>query len=115
MIHSLKRSEKTVKKRNSYTVVLSNNDIFEIKIFEILMKTEQEKEHELAIRRYFQKLESTLVTGKELENLIIVDKKPRHLTAIHLRDVQEKVTMINIIKLNYNVVLVHPNKSELLS
>lgn len=99
-------------KRNSYTVLLANDEIFEIESFLIVNVNNDTKC--FALGKYLLKQKNTLFPGIKLEHLYFV-KYYGQLAAIEAKNINEKVRIIKIENDPILVVCKHPNKYEMLT
>lgn len=113
VIHS--QAYTKVRKRNNFTVLLSNKKIFEIDIF-IIVELQGKKEC-FALGKYFQKCKNTFFPDVQLQHIIFTKSENTHqpLGAINAKTIQRKVTIINDFTNQLRIACIHPNKFELLT
>lgn len=104
-----------VRKRNSYTVLLTNNAIFEVKIF-IVVK-EQNEQMCYALGKYFQSVPNTSFPNRKLQHLIFIKRSDREnlYAAVNVTYIKEKVIIVNTQNDGMIVACKHPNRFELLT
>lgn len=108
LIHSKPYTK--VRKRNSYSVLLSGGEIFEIDIF-LVVKIHQEAVC-FAIGNYLEKCQNTYFPGRRLQHLIFT----KLLTASQpLAAIDAKITMVVEPINKHCLACVHPNKFEMLT
>lgn len=111
VIHSMAYTR--VEKRNSYTVLLDNGEIFEIQRFVVLKM--DNLEHCYAIGRYFERALRPLVAHRELNHLIVLNRIDDGWAAIPITAIDEKVVIPESSQLDTIVAYVRPNDYELLT
>lgn len=97
LIHSSLYSMKKVQKRNSYTVLLKDKNIFEIEVFAVVNKNEVDTGYAIG---YYYELSNKKLLSKNFEHLIVLNSRNLELTVVSLDLVKEKVTILNSSSLN---------------
>lgn len=110
IIHS--KMYKKVEKRNSYTVLLKTDEIFEIENFFIIKVGNQSKC--FAVRKYFRKQPNNFFPDRQLIHLIFIKLYP-HRAIIEATMIDQKVTIIPMPHCSMSVVCKLPHKFELLT
>ncbi|CAG5085146.1 Protein of unknown function [Cotesia congregata] len=113
VIHS--KSYTKVQKRNSYTVLLSNTEVFESDIF--IHVEVQQNDRCLALGRYMNKCRNNFFPNVQLKHLIFtkIPDLQEPLAAIDAKLIQQKVTIIHDSADDVHIACIHPNKYELLT
>lgn len=102
-----------VKKRNSFTVLLKNDHVFEIKYF-IVIEVQNFKTC-YALGQYFERCPNTLFPERTLQHLTFA-KKSNSLAAINVQEIKQKVIVVKIPDdESLFVACTHPNRFELIN
>lgn len=110
IIHS--SAYKKVKKRNSYTVLLKSNDVFEIEKFIVFESNGTEKC--FALGYFYSKSSTTLVIERKIDHLIPLTKKDTHMSCTPANCISTKVCLIPVKQCNSNVAGLPLNNHEYL-
>ena len=98
-----------VKKKNSYTVLLDSNDIFEIETFIVIKIDETEKCY--ALGYYFSKSNVSLARAVKLDYMMVLKEKSKDLAVVRCSSIVEKVIIMEVGKLGF-VACKHPTRNE---
>lgn len=101
-----------VSKRNSYVVILKNEEVFEIHSFVVLDQAEGKSC--FALGYYFNKKSQPLINGLRLSHLIVLKGRKPNQASVNVKEILEKVTYFET-STELALACVHPNHTELLS
>lgn len=104
-----------VKKRNSYTVILTNNEMFEIKIFVVVKQAGERAFY--ALGDFFQRVSNPWIPGRKLDHITVVKKTQINdvYAAINVDIIKHKVNVVQLQDEEIIIACMHPNRFELLT
>lgn len=104
-----------VVRRNSYTVLLTDDEIFGISIFVVLKVLNESVCY--AMGKYFKRCSNTKFPGRQLQQITMVKPTTNGnlLAAVEARMIKEKVNIVGIPDTQLFFACKHPNRFELLT
>ena len=107
------KSYYSVEKSPNYYELLQTREIFEIDSF-LVIKTNNILSS-FAIGRYFEKEKNSLIRGRKLSHLIVLNKRQKNMVVLKTSWLKEKVTLIEMMNSRIILACVPPNHRELLT